>query len=93
MNRVAESPEFDEQASLRRLRWRCRRGLLENDLLLTQFLDRFEQKLTADFVFGLDQLLNLSDNELIDLVLARKQPEAELLDPRVMVVLEALQAV
>jgi antitoxin CptB len=66
---------------------------LENDLLLTRFLDRFEQKLTADFVFGLDQLLNLSDNELLDLVLDRKQPEAELLDPRVMVVLKALRAV
>ncbi|MFN4964556.1 MAG: succinate dehydrogenase assembly factor 2 [Burkholderiales bacterium] len=78
---------------MRRLRWRCRRGLLENDLLLTRFLDRFEQKLTEDFVFGIDQLLNLSDNELLDLVLDRKQPEAELLDPRVMVVLKALRAV
>ena len=93
MNRVAESPEFDDQASLRRLRWRCRRGLLENDLLLTRFLDRFDQNLTEDFEFGLDHLLNLSDNELLDLVLARQQPEGDLLDPRVIAVLETLRSV
>jgi antitoxin CptB len=67
--------------------------LLENDLLLTRFLDRFDQNLTEDFEFGLDHLLNLSDNELLDLVLARQQPEGDLLDPRVIAVLETLRSV
>ncbi|NDA71028.1 MAG: succinate dehydrogenase assembly factor 2, partial [Betaproteobacteria bacterium] len=66
------------EAIRRRLRWRCRRGLLENDLLLTRFLHRFEQDLSDNFVFGLDQLLNLSDNALLDLVLEREQPEGDL---------------
>ena len=84
---------LDQYARRRRLRWRCRRGLLENDLLLTRFLDRFDQNLTEDFEFGLDHLLNLSDNELLDLVLARQQPEGDLLDPRVIAVLETLRSV
>lgn len=84
---------LDQDARRRRLRWRCRRGLLENDLLLTRFLDRFDQNLTEDFEFGLDHLLNLSDNELLDLVLARQQPEGDLLDPRVIAVLETLRSV
>jgi antitoxin CptB len=82
---------LDWGAQWRRLRWRCRRGLLENDLLLTRFLDAFDQNVSEDFVFGLDQLLNLSDNELLDLVLARQQPEGELLDSRVTAVLAALR--
>jgi antitoxin CptB len=82
---------LDRGAQWRRLRWRCRRGLLENDLLLTRFLDAFDQNVSEDFVFGLDQLLNLSDNELLDLVLARQQPEGELLDSRVTAVLAALR--
>ncbi|MBU6284464.1 MAG: succinate dehydrogenase assembly factor 2 [Betaproteobacteria bacterium] len=85
------SDTLDRDASWRRLRWRCRRGLLENDLLLTRFLDGFDQHFSDDVVFGLDQLLNLSDNELLDLVLARQQLEGELLDPRVIAVLEALR--
>jgi len=84
---------LDQDARRRRLRWLCRRGLLENDLLLTRFLDRFDQNLTEDFEFGLDHLLNLSDNELLDLVLARQQPEGDLLDPRVIAVLETLRSV
>ncbi|NCW17612.1 MAG: succinate dehydrogenase assembly factor 2 [Betaproteobacteria bacterium] len=81
------------EAIRRRLRWRCRRGLLENDLLLTRFLHRFEQDLSDNFVFGLDQLLNLSDNALLDLVLEREQPAGDLCDPRVLEVLEALRSV
>ena len=32
----------------RRLRWRARRGLLENDIIVTRYLDRHGQDLTAD---------------------------------------------
>jgi antitoxin CptB len=60
-----------------RLRWRARRGLLENDLLLTRFLDR-HQHLDAVLLDGLHKLLALGDNELLDLLLARSEPEGEL---------------
>lgn len=55
-----------------RLRWRARRGLLENDLILTRFLDRHETGLSDDEVGALTELLDLSDNDLMDLILARK---------------------
>jgi antitoxin CptB len=56
-----------------RLRWRARRGLLENDLLLTRFLDGHEATLTDAEVGALSTLLDLSDNELLDLILARAE--------------------
>jgi antitoxin CptB len=68
----------DDPARRRRLRWRARRGLLENDLVLTRFLDEHEGSLTNGDVAGLDRLLDLSDNELLDLILARTEPAADL---------------
>jgi antitoxin CptB len=59
-----------------RLRWRSRRGLLENDLILTRFLDAHESTLGDDEVGALTQLLELSDNALMDLILARHEPDA-----------------
>jgi len=73
---VAPTPHQDDPARRRRLRWRARRGLLENDLLLTRFLDRNEARLTDADVSGLDRLLELPDNELLDLILARTQLDA-----------------
>ena len=65
-------------AELRRLRWRARRGLLENDLLLSRFLDRCADRLQAAEVTALGQLLALPDNDLLDLLLSRKQPGGDL---------------
>ena len=66
-----------------RLRWRSRRGLLENDLVLTRFLDRHETTLTDDEVGALTVLLELSDNELMDLILVRTELDATLDVPAV----------
>ncbi|UCD67555.1 MAG: succinate dehydrogenase assembly factor 2 [Betaproteobacteria bacterium] len=58
-----------------RIRWRCRRGLLELDLVLNEFLEsRFEQ-LTTQQKVALTQLLDLSDNDLWDLVIGRAEIE------------------
>ena len=62
----------------RRLRWRARRGLLENDIVLTRFLDRHEAALDADQVSALGRLLDLTDNELLDLLLARAELPVEI---------------
>ena len=64
-----------------RLRWRSRRGLLENDLLLTRFLDRHEASLSDDDVGALTRLLELADNDLMDLILARTELSAPLAGP------------
>ena len=62
----------------RRLRWRARRGLLENDVILGRFLDRYEHSLDQAQVAALVRLLELPDNELLDLLLARCEPSAPL---------------
>ena len=61
---------------LGKLRWRCRRGLLENDLLIERFFARHEHHLTRTQADALMQLMDLSDNDLLDLLLRRKEPEA-----------------
>ncbi|HTD06350.1 succinate dehydrogenase assembly factor 2 [Undibacterium sp.] len=75
-----------------RLRWRARRGLLENDLILTRFLDAHEESLTDEEVDAFSRLMELSDNILMDLILAKKQPEGEVDLPHVRALLIRLQA-
>lgn len=57
-----------------RLRWRARRGLLENDLIITRFLDQFETELTNSDVAALSLLFEMDDNALLDVLLARTEP-------------------
>jgi antitoxin CptB len=59
---------------MRRLRWRSRRGLLENDLLLRRFLDRQGDRLERGCARALAELLALPDGELLDLLLGRGEP-------------------
>ena len=62
------------ERELSKLRWRCRRGLLENDLLIEKFFDCHQATLTVSQAKGLNDLMYLSDNDLLDLLLQRKQP-------------------
>lgn len=64
--------------ALSKLKWRCRRGLLENDLFVERFFARHESTLTENQMQGLLALMDLSDNDLLDLLLARREPEGEL---------------
>jgi antitoxin CptB len=88
------SPTPDQQPDadvLRRLRWRCRRGLLENDLFIDKFFERHGDRLTTSLVQGLLELMDLSDNDLLDLLLARKEPEGDLANAEVMQVLSMMR--
>ena len=76
---------------LSRLKWRCRRGLLENDLFLERFFRHHEAALTQRQAAGLEALMELPDNELLDLLLARREPAAELDRPGVKEVLALLR--
>ncbi len=80
-----------DPANRARLQWRSRRGLLENDIILTRFLDAHETELTDEEVDALTRLLDLSDNALMDLVLARSEPEGELDLPHVHALLGRLR--
>ena len=80
---------IDERA-LSKLRWRCRRGLLENDLFIERFFARHAKTLNEDQARGLLTLMDLSDNDLLDLLLKRVEPTGELARDDVMQVLRLL---
>ena len=71
-----------------RLRWRCRRGLLELDLLLQGFLVGRFAKLDATEKALFGELLEHPDPDLLDWVLGRSEPA----DPRYHGVLRHLRA-
>ena len=71
--------ELIGERELSKLRWRCRRGLLENDLLIEKFFNRYQATLTVSQAKGMSDLMILSDNDLLDLLLQRKEP-CELLE-------------
>jgi antitoxin CptB len=84
--------ELIDERALSKLRWRCRRGLLENDLFIERFFARHDTELTAAHARGLLQLMDLSDNDLLDLFLQRKPPEGDLLHEDVLQVLRMMCA-
>ena len=59
-------------AELYRLKSDARRGLLENDLILQRFFERYGAQLSVDDGKVLGQLLALDDNDLMDLLIGRK---------------------
>ena len=73
--------EFD------RIRWRCRRGLLELDLVLQRFLERRFETLEPNDRRLFDELLDAPDNDLLDMALGRAEPA-----PRYRAVVEMLRA-
>ena len=77
--------------ALSKLHWRCRRGLLENDLFIERFFKRHETSLTVRHAAGLQQLMDLADNDLLDLLLRRREPEGALSVPEVIEVLGMLR--
>ena len=64
--------ELIDERALSKLKWRCRRGLLENDLFIERFFKRYESSLTVMQAQALSALMDLSDNDLLDLHLGRK---------------------
>ncbi len=80
-----------DTANRARLRWRARRGLLENDLILTRFLDAHETSMTDDDVDAFTRLMELSDNQLMDLLLGCKEPDGLLDLPHVQALLARMR--
>ena len=56
-----------------RLRWNCRRGLLENDLVLEKFLERHAQSLDGERLAAFKKLLELDDDTLWSLLSGRTE--------------------
>ena len=57
-----------DRSGCNRLKWKCRRGLLELDLVLQSFV---EKHLEEKDVGTLNELLDLQDNDLWDIVSGR----------------------
>jgi succinate dehydrogenase flavin-adding protein (antitoxin of CptAB toxin-antitoxin module) len=55
-----------ESVARRKLMWKCRRGLLELDLVLTKYLEK------TSYDEELVELLDLADNDLWDIVSGRR---------------------
>lgn len=85
-----------DERMLSKLKWRSRRGLLENDIFIDRFFKRFESVLTVKQAQGLMALMEVSDNDLLDLHLGRKtlaQVQADLVRDDVSEVLNMLRAI
>jgi antitoxin CptB len=73
-------------SDLDRIRWQCRRGMLELDLVLNRFLDSGFPALDAAGVADFQKLLSLPDTTLLDVVMGRSQladPQLEAMAERV----------
>lgn len=69
---AANDDDLVDERALSKLRWRCRRGLLENDLLIERFFARHGRELTVRQARSLAELMELADNDLLDLLLGRR---------------------
>ena len=56
-----------DRVAREKLRWKCRRGLLELDLVLDRYLERNPEDP------ALERLLDLPDNDLWDIVAGRSE--------------------
>lgn len=64
--------EILRDAEQRRLAWRCRRGLLELDIVLQAFVSKEFESLNMMELEAFDDLLALPDNEFLDLIQSSK---------------------
>ena len=81
-----------DERTLSRLKWRCRRGLLENDLFVERFFASRDGAITQRQAAGLSVLMDLPDNDLLDLLLRRTEPRGELQRDDVVEVLALMRA-
>ena len=58
-------------SELNKIRWHCRRGLLELDLILEKFNERHLLGLGPELLDRYRELLEFQDNDLLDLVMGR----------------------
>ena len=76
------------QSELNRLRWHCRRGMLENDLVLERFMELHGSALEGEQLAAFRRLLDYTDADLWQLVCGRRAVQ----DPAEVEVARLLQA-
>ncbi len=71
---MGANPETSERDKAR-LQWRCRRGMLELDLLLEPFVENVYDKLSEEEKQQFHALLDFQDQELLECLMLQKKPE------------------
>jgi antitoxin CptB len=66
---------FTDTQRVYSLRWRCRRGMKELDVLLTRYLERDYHIAALPQRQAFEELLERSDPEILDYILGRVAPE------------------
>ena len=70
--------------------WRARRGLLENDIILKRFFSRYQRVLSEGEWLALEKLLDKTDNELLDIILDIEKLNENDLSPETLSLLSKL---
>lgn len=73
-------PHLNE-VEIRRLSWRCRRGMLELDIVLQRFAEHQLATLDRAELSAFDQLLDFPDNEFLDIVTSKMHHAPALTTP------------
>ncbi|MDP1735716.1 MAG: succinate dehydrogenase assembly factor 2 [Sulfuritalea sp.] len=79
----------NRKARINRLKWHCRRALLELDLVFDRFWERYEDTLDEQGEAALESLLELQDHDLWALVSGREAAD----DPQQAAMIERLREV
>lgn len=65
---------MSQKECLNRLRWKCRRGMLELDIILQTFLDHGYKKIDSTQQENFEELLSYEDNPLFELLMGNTSP-------------------
>ena len=87
---AAQDDQLLDERERERIRWRCRRGLLENDLLLARYFERHGAEMTRRDARALTALMDLSDPDLLEILLHRREPDAAMGTPDVLALLQRM---
>jgi antitoxin CptB len=68
LQQLAHIKDAKKDIESRRLAWRCRRGLLELDIVLQRFVANHFYDLSQSELVAFDGLLAMPDNEFWDLI-------------------------
>ena len=69
-------------------RWQCRRGMLELDLLLNNYVDKKVNSLSTQQKQSFDLLLSYPDQTLLDLLLGNSVSS----DPAISIIVQQIQS-
>ncbi|MET0218686.1 MAG: succinate dehydrogenase assembly factor 2 [Burkholderiales bacterium] len=73
-------------SELDRVRWHCRRGMLELDLILNRFLDQHLSSLTGDELKRFKEVLEFEDDDLWHVLSGRAEVDDQRLQPIVLMI-------